>query len=346
MVDDDGPGGGRDRGSGCPDAVRRRYEDDGYVVLRQVVDPAGLAAVRSALDAQVDEIAEALVARGDARDRFADDGFATRLARLAAEARFDLRKWEGPLFVEGVHRVVTSPGLVAALTAVLGPGATFHGDHQVTAKLPGSTRTAFPWHQDTWYYGVEARHLHVVTVWMPLVPTSPANGCLRVIPGSHRWGLLPAHRDHPDLNVRCLVDVAARGPVLDLALQPGDVVLLSNLTFHGSGVNRSSGVRWSMDLGFSATAPRTTDPTGIPTGSGPDPGPTGPEGFAPGRPVATGFGPESDEAVAASHDWVFAHLRRLERVPLRLGGSDGPEPWPVWEARRARLAGDRGTGSR
>ena len=62
-------------------------------------------------------------------------------------------------------------------------------------KLPESEVTAWPWHQDTQYYGNPTQHLHVISVWIPLVDVDERNGCLHLLPGSHRWGLLGGARD-------------------------------------------------------------------------------------------------------------------------------------------------------
>ena len=52
-----------------------------------------------------------------------------------------------------------------------------------------------PWHQDSAYFGLDPHDL--VAVWVALTDSSPANGCVRVIPGSHHW---PAqtHTETPD----------------------------------------------------------------------------------------------------------------------------------------------------
>lgn len=278
--------------------LARTYHRDGYLVLRDAIDAGGITGLQRELAGHVDQLATHLASTGTVGDRYEGATFPRRLALLAADAGLDLRKWTADLRVEATHRLVTSPRLVSALVAVLGPEVVFHGDMQVTAKLPGSTRSAFPWHQDTAYYGVEARHLHVVTVWLPLVPTTVDNGCLWVLPGSHRAGLLPFHRPAAGGNVETRTDLAMGGAV-PLELDPGDAVLLSNLTLHASQVNRSDHVRWTVDLGFSAAA-RSSDP--------PD--------------------------VVASRRYVWSMLRRFGRVPVTVASPHGPATWDAWRTGR------------
>ena len=42
-------------------------------------------------------------------------------------------------------------------------------------------------------------------------------------------------------------DLEAMGELVTVPAARGDVILFSNLVLHGSGVNRSDGVRWSLD---------------------------------------------------------------------------------------------------
>ena len=200
---------------------------------------------------------------------------------------------------------MASPGLVDALIAVLGPDVTFHGDYQLTPKLPGSELQAFPWHQDTLYYGRPSEHLHIVTAWVPLVDATEENGCIHLIPGSHRWGLFDGIRG-ADMNVHPLQDPTQRGTPVAMPMRAGDVLLMSNLTFHASYVNRSPDVRWSMDLGFSATA---------------------------------GTRPESAE-VSSSRSFIDNVLRAAGRTPLRVAGRDSraAQSFEDWE--RRHLASD------
>ena len=49
------------------------------------------------------------------------------------------------------------------------------------------------WHQDAAYWPLEP--MDVITVWLALDDSGPTNGCVRVIPGSHRWKVYPTrHR--------------------------------------------------------------------------------------------------------------------------------------------------------
>jgi ectoine hydroxylase-related dioxygenase (phytanoyl-CoA dioxygenase family) len=283
--------------------VRASFERDGYVVVDDALSPQVVRSLRDHVAAAVDRRAADWLRTGRIRCAHTALPFEERYAAVAAEAGEHVFKWGEILFGRALYDALTAPGLVAALTDVLGPDVTFHGDQQLTPKFPGSAQTAFPWHQDTWYYGEPSKDLPIVTAWVPLVPADETNGCLWVLPGSHRWGLLPATRG-ADRLVRCDVPVETRATPRPVPLKPGSVLLLTNLTFHASAVNRGTTTRWSIDLGFSAPV-------------------------APGSPPAT----------ARSARYVFDALARQGRFPLRVAGPAGPEPFAVWAARHDRNEG-------
>ena len=89
----------------------------------------------------------------------------------------------------------------------------------------------------------------IITVWIPLVDVGEVNGCLYVIPGSHHWELIDSTRDE-NQNMRFCVDVEERATPILLPMKVGDILIFSNMTFHGSKANQSEAVRWSVDIRY------------------------------------------------------------------------------------------------
>lgn len=242
-------------------ATRAAYERDGYLVERALLAPSELDPVRAFLAAEVDAYAARVHAEGEIASRYDDLPFERRYAAICRELEISPRGWTGSTFDKVFYDLFKHPGILRVLGAVLGPEVTELGGLNVRTKLPEAEITAFPWHQDSHYYneprrGVKVGHTeasHIVTVWVPLVDATVANGCVWVMPSSHRWGLIDAARGE-DMNVRTGEEIERRGTPVALEMAAGDVLFLTNLTFHTSKMNRTDASRWSVDFRYHASA--------------------------------------------------------------------------------------------
>ncbi len=101
------------------------------------------------------------------------------------------------------------------------------------------------WHQDSTYWGLSKPD--VTTAWIALSSSTPENGCMRVIPGSHTIDQM-AHTDtHADSNMLSrgqVVNVEVdESQAVDLVLQPGEMSLHHVRLIHGSEPNPSDARR-------------------------------------------------------------------------------------------------------
>ncbi len=95
------------------------------------------------------------------------------------------------------------------------------------------------WHQDSTYWGLEPPD--IVSAWVAFTPSRRANGCLRVVPGTHRLGQI-AHADRfaednllgRGQEVALDVDEAE---AVDIELDPGEMSLHHVRIVHGSNPN-------------------------------------------------------------------------------------------------------------
>jgi ectoine hydroxylase-related dioxygenase (phytanoyl-CoA dioxygenase family) len=157
------------------------------------------------------------------------------------------------LLSDSLFELATHESLLSIVSAIIGDQILFHPSFNIHPRLPGDYTVA---HQDAGYYLPDADKTLVLACIVPMVATSKANGCLWVADGQHKRGILPH-----DLIGEALVlreeDVPQQQwkPVLT---KPGDVVIITSMTPHGSFVNLSSSVRWSIDFRYQAV--------GLPTG--------------------------------------------------------------------------------
>lgn len=148
------------------------------------------------------------------------------------------------------YEIVVNPRVLDAVEAVIGPdiliwGATFF------TKEP-RTENYVSWHQDLRYWGLDGSD--EVSAWLALSPVTEENGCMRFIPGSHEWDILPHEDSFDEGNLltrgqEARFDEAAAEKVL-VELQPGQISLHHGKLLHASGPNRSNERRIGYTMNF------------------------------------------------------------------------------------------------
>lgn len=115
-----------------------------------------------------------------------------------------------------------------------------------------------PWHQDGEYWPI--RPLATCSVWIALDAATPENGCLRVIPGSHKDRRVRSHhqdeRDSLALNAVLEPGTFDEAAAVDIVLEPGQVSLHDVYLVHGSRPNRSAHRRAGYVLRMMPTSSR------------------------------------------------------------------------------------------
>lgn len=284
---------------------RQQFEEEGYLVVEDVLDQA--ADIQPVLDEYgdvLDGIARRLHADGVISSTYAELPFVERLIQVCSESgrnfpqhfdislpqsgvKFDTPMHHGP----AVFGALTCPRLLDVVESIVGPEVFSNPVQHIRMKLPKRAVAAgsynglvskIPWHQDNGVILPEADEATILTVWMPLNEATVENGCLQVIPRSHRGDLV----DHCPQTVGGVAIPEKLLPInqaLPLPMRPGSVLLMNQRTVHSSLDNVTDDqVRISLDLRY--------QPVGQPTG----------------RPAFPGF-------VARS----TAHPERVLRDPAR-----------------------------
>lgn len=120
---------------------------------------------------------------------------------------------------------------------------------------PAKVGTKTPWHQDGEYWPIEP--LATCTVWIAIDASTPENGCLRVIPGSHQKQQLARHTQNNAeglaLNLELDHSEFNEDEAQDIVLEPGQVSLHDVYLYHGSEANTSDHSRRGMTLRYMPT---------------------------------------------------------------------------------------------
>ncbi len=140
--------------------------------------------------------------------------------------------------------------IVDLVQDLIGPNIILWGCH-VFCKPPDEGYET-PWHQDGHYWPI--RPLATCTVWVALEPSNRNNGCLRVIPGSHRDQKLHPHlhEDRIDLTLqqRMAEGTFDETQAVDIELEPGQMSMHDVYMIHGAQANRSTQRRTGVALRY------------------------------------------------------------------------------------------------
>ncbi|WP_282937921.1 phytanoyl-CoA dioxygenase family protein [Paenibacillus sp. RC67] len=146
------------------------------------------------------------------------------------------------------------PGIMKAMEALFGEAPKVAQDQAILKPPSGGAEK--PWHQDM-AYGNLAYDQSVIGIWLALDPAELDNGCMHVIPYSHRQGAVPhyAVRDWQlcDVSVQVEQDVA-------VPLKPGGALIFSGLLHHGTPPNFSDKRRRSLQLHYAPESAKKLTP--------------------------------------------------------------------------------------
>ncbi len=239
-----------------------RFRAEGYLVAEGIVTPHDLAPVLQEYADWIDARARQLQAEGSLSDLCEGVDFAHRFACLYAQCTaiargMDIMEMRGP----ATFAFLRNPNLLDSVEALLGPEITCNPIQHLRAKPPSSGQeTNFynvPWHQDLGVTWEEADHSDIITCWLALVDATVENGCMQVLPGVWKQGLLP----HQPGEGGAHISPDALPPGIEPVAVPvkrGGAVFMHRCTPHRSTPNFTDGIRWSLDLRY--------QPTGQPTG--------------------------------------------------------------------------------
>ena len=233
----------------------------GYLILESVIDDKFLDPVIEELDSEIDKRARKLLAEGELSDLYQDEGFRTRLAKISSETpKLAVSIWNGILHGPAIFNLITAPPLVDAMGKILGPEIIASSVYRLRPKIPNFGYGEVPWHQDSAYFEPFCDDHLILTAWIPLVDSDQDNGCLYVIPGSHKNKVVE-HQSNLDGKYLEIKEEHLPGENwVACPVKKGGVLLLSNKTFHASFQNQTDGVRWSMDLRYqNAALPTNAD---------------------------------------------------------------------------------------
>ena len=212
-------------------AARRQLSAEGFCHVPGVLDPAALRATVEAAEAALGAIG------ADHRAQWRSQGSLVPVA-------------DHPSFAP----LIAHPGFQTMFERLGFHGSRFSSGY-VISKPPGGP--ALFWHQDWWGWQhpiSREDRIAQVALFLYMTDTTRQNGCLRLIPGSHR-------RPHPlhdlvDAHDPTLAEVknpddaafASHPDEVDVPVTAGDAVVVDARLIHGAHPNRSGRERTNITL--------------------------------------------------------------------------------------------------
>lgn len=201
---------------------RAFYAANGYLHVRGLIGSDEAAMYRAELHALADR-------RGNSDATWSSVKGAGHLITHCHDVQF-----ESAAFT----RLLVDPRLTEPAQDIIGPNVQLH--HTKMFIKPPERGAPFPMHQDYPYFPHEKHSVIAAIIHFDDAPEE--KGCLRVVPGSHRRGGLPAVGDDHHLPE----DAYDTATVVSIPALAGDAIFMSYFLIHGSGVNVSTEPRTTV----------------------------------------------------------------------------------------------------
>jgi ectoine hydroxylase-related dioxygenase (phytanoyl-CoA dioxygenase family) len=205
------------------EAQLKQYEDDGYIFPIDVLTPAEVAACRASL--------EAVEAK--------QDGKLLPSQRPKSHLLF---KW--------LDDMIRDPRILDPIEELIGPNILCW--NTIFWIKDAGLESFVSWHQDNRYWGLSSDN--VITAWLALSQAQVENGCMRVMPGTHKGDVLHHEDRFHDDNMLTRGQEITEGvddaTAVHMPLAPGQMSIHNYRAAHASGPNLGSDRRIGVSMHF------------------------------------------------------------------------------------------------
>jgi hypothetical protein len=213
--------------------LAKRYENEGYLILHsQVFSPDKFERVKKLCAAKFVE--------------------ATKDGRTPA--LIDCPHWADPAMWEWI----ASKEMLDIIEPIVGPDIAIFACHLL--RKPPSVGKRVPWHEDSAYWKGALTPMEVSSITLALEPSIPENGCLRVIPGTHRGGYSEYNpvTDDQVFGIEIKPAQMDESKAVDIGLQPNEASIHECRIMHGSNPNTGSLLRSVLTVRYFSTKVKFT----------------------------------------------------------------------------------------
>src|SRR6516225_7021225 len=246
------------------------FDSEGYFLAKGVLDPeVDLGPVKQEYAVLLDRLAEDRYKEGKVSSTFSHLPFSERICAFTGEgldcsSHFDISlpssaTTDTPIHLgPAVFHLLRHPHVLDLLEQLIGSEIYSNPVQHIRIKPPEKTvpqkllnglNAAVGWHQDMGVVNSEADETKMISVWVAVLDATVENGCLQVVPGSHR-GELAIHcnydegkRQYFQLNIPDPLVPSNQRPI---PMKAGDALFFHKKLMHSSLPNKTEGIRWSF----------------------------------------------------------------------------------------------------
>ena len=165
-----------------------------------------------------------------------------------------------------VWQLATGRRVLDVMEQVMGPDVLLLSTHFFCKYPDPNPRHFVAWHQDITYWGLEPPVAH--TAWIAVDDSDVENGCMRVIPGSHKEGIVTHSKSDREGNLLSINqeipdEYVDSSRAVDLELKAGQMSVHDGQVFHASMPNASNRRRCGLTVRFIPPSVRQVNPNSI-----------------------------------------------------------------------------------
>lgn len=216
------------------DSLLRAYRDDGYALIRQMLDPKEIE----------------LLGRAAREDRVLDQHSFGKSDGEGGTIRLSV--WNHP--TDTIYGMIARSESIVNMAEELLGGEVYHYHSKMIMKDP-KVGGSWVWHQGYGYwYQNGVLYPLLTSAYIAIDCATKQNGCLQVVRGSHKLGRIEHNSsgEQAGANLERVEEVLKRLDVVHVEMEPGDVLFFDCNLLHRSDQNQSDKPRWSMICVYNA----------------------------------------------------------------------------------------------
>ncbi|XP_004691162.1 PREDICTED: phytanoyl-CoA dioxygenase, peroxisomal [Condylura cristata] len=237
---------------------RRFYEENGFLVIKNLVSDADIERFRNEFEkiCRKEVKPQGLMVMRDVTLAKSEYVPSERVITKVQDFQED----------QELFRYCTLPEILKYVECFTGPNIM--AMHTMLINKPpdsGKKTSRHPLHQDLHYFPFRPSD-NIVCAWTAMEHIHRDNGCLVVLPGTHKGTLKP--HDYPqweggvNIMFHGIQDYDENNNRVHLEMQKGDTVFFHPLLIHGSGRNKTQGFRKAISCHFAGATCKYIDVKG------------------------------------------------------------------------------------